>query len=214
MSGKPVTFLLLCRPMEAMEYSGHVLLVMGGMGSGKGTLERYAFATFPQVLYAVSCTTRDPRPGEEHGKEYYFITRDVFQGKIDNGEFLEWAEFGGNLYGTLKSELLTPLVNGQLIINEIELQGIEQIKQLIPAEYRTIVYIEAGDWTDLVNRALARAPMSPEELEKRRDRYAHEVAAKPYADIVIDNTDGKLESAQEAFVSVIEEILTTIETKH
>ncbi len=196
--------------MEADSYTGHVLLVMAPMGSGKGTLERYAFAHFPELLFAVSCTTRQPRPGETDGQEYHFITRTAFEQKIENEEFLEWAEFGGNLYGTLKSELLTPLVNGQLILNEIELQGIEQIKELIPAANRTIVYIEAGEWTDLVNRALARAPMSPAELEKRRERYAHEVAAKPYADIVIDNRDGKLESAQAAFVAVIEDIYRTI----
>lgn len=197
--------------MTTADYTGHVLLVMAPMGSGKGTLERYAFAHYPELLFAVSCTTRAPRPGETNGKEYYFITEAEFQRKIDNEEFLEWAEFGGNFYGTLKSELLTPLVSGELIINEIELQGIEQIKELIPAENRTIVYIEAGDWTELVNRALARAPMSPDELEKRRARYEHEVAAKPYADIVIDNGDGKLESAQETFLAVIEDIYSQIQ---
>lgn len=199
--------------MDSANYTGHVLLLMAPMGSGKGTLERYAFAQFPDLLFSVSCTTRDPRPGEQNGIEYHFISRDVFMEKVAAGEFLEWAEFGGNLYGTLKSELLTPLVNGQLILNEIELQGIEQIKKLIPPENRTIVYIDAGDWTDLVSRALARAPMSPEELEKRRERYAHEVAAKPYADIVIDNRDGKLQDAQDAFVAIIEDIYKSIESK-
>lgn len=188
------------------QYTGHVLLVMGPMGSGKGTLEQHAFSVYPDMLFAVSCTSRAMRPGEENGKEYHFITRTEFEEKITAGDFLEWAEFGGNLYGTLKSELLTPLFNSQLILNEIELQGIEQIKKLIPAENRTIVYIESGDWTVLAERALARAPMSPEELEKRRERYAHEVAAKPYADIVIDNTDGNLESAKSAFVQVVADI--------
>lgn len=192
------------------QYSGHVLLVMAPTGSGKGTLEQHALSMYPDMLFAVSCTSRAMRPGETNGKEYHFISREEFKEKIENGDFLEWAEFGGNLYGTLKSELLTPLLNGQLILNEIELQGIEQIKKLIPATNRTIIYIEAGDWTALAERALARAPMSPEELEKRRERYAHEVAAKPYADIVIDNTDGNLEDAKTAFTKVIADIMAKL----
>lgn len=192
--------------MESVKYTGHVLLLMAPMGSGKGTLERYIFTQFPDLLFSVSCTTRAPRPGERDGKEYYFISREEFETKISAGEFLEWAEFGGNLYGTLKAELLQPLENGKIILNEIELQGIEQIKKLIPAENRTIIYVEAGDWDALVRRALSRAPISEEELNKRRKRYEHEVAAKPYADVVIDNRDGKLESAQKEFVAVIENI--------
>ena len=130
--------------------------------------------------------------------------------RVAMGDFIEWAEFGGNVYGTLNSELLGPLENGQLIINEIELQGIEQIKKLIPPENRTIVYIEAGDWDVLANRAMERAPMDPIELERRRDRYRHEVAAKPYADIVIDNTDGNLENAKQAFANVAANILAKL----
>lgn len=197
--------------MTHTNYTGHVLLVMAPMGSGKGTLERYAFEQYPDLLFSVSCTTRDPRPGEQDGREYHFISRDEFQAKIDNDEFLEWAEFSGNLYGTLKSELLTPLTSGKVILNEIELQGIEQIKELIPPEHRTIVYIDAGGWDGLVARALKRAPMSDEELEKRHARYQIEVAAKPHADIVIDNGDGKLESAQADFAAVVENIYTKIE---
>jgi len=180
---------------------------MAPMGSGKGTLLRHVFDLYPELLFSVSVTSRALRPGEKEGKDYYYVSREEFEAKVAQGDFLEWAEFGGNLYGTLKSELLSPLENGQLIINEIELQGIEQIKQLIPAENRTIVYIEAGDWEALVNRVIKRAPMDPVEMKKRHERYTHEIAAKPYADIVIDNTDGNLESAKEAFAAVVHNIL-------
>lgn len=193
-------------------HTGHVLLLMAPMGSGKGTLEQYVFKKFPELIFAVSCTTRAPRPGETDGVEYHFITREQFESKVRNGDFLEWAEFGGNLYGTLKAELLEPLRNGQVVLNEIELQGVEQVIELLPADCRTIVYIDAGDWEALKKRALSRAPMSEAELQKRYQRYQHEIAAKPLADIVIDNRDGKLESAQEAFESIVEAIYSKINT--
>lgn len=196
--------------MSDTAYTGHVLLLMAPTGSGKGTLEKHVFQLYPEVLFAVSCTSRVMRPGEKNGREYYFISREQFAAKIEAGEFLEWAEFGGNLYGTLKAELLHPLQSGQLIINEIELQGIEQIKEIIPAADRTIVYIEAGAWEVLAKRVVERAPISPEELEKRYLRYEHEVASKPHADIVIDNTDGNLENAKRAFAEVVQNILKTL----
>lgn len=192
------------------KYSGHVLVVMAPMGSGKGTLERYAFENFPEMLFSISCTSRAIRPGEVNGVDYHFISREEFEKKIENGEFFEWAEFGGNLYGTLTSQIITPLENERIILVEIELQGVEQLMQLIPKENRTIVYIEAGDWKALKARALARAPMSEEELKKRYERYLHEIAAKPLADIVITNTDGNLESAKEDFNNVVEKIIQKI----
>lgn len=196
--------------MNASPYTGHVLLIMAPMGSGKGTLQQYVLERHPEILFAVSCTSRAMRPGEVEGREYHFITKEQFQAKIEAGDFLEWAEFGGNLYGTLKSELLTPMETGRLIFNEIELQGIEQIIELIPEANRTIIYIEAGDWEVLKARALTRAPMDEAELQKRYDRYLHEIAAKPLADIVIDNTDGNLDTAKQAFERVVADILATL----
>ena len=192
------------------QYKGHVILVMAPTGSGKGTLERHAFTTFSELKFAVSCTSRAIRPSELEGREYYFVTREQFEAKKNDGDFLEWAEFGGNLYGTLKSELLAPLVHGDVIINEIEIQGIDQIKEIIPRENYTIIYIDAGDWEAMERRAKGRAPMSEEEMNLRKQRYEHEVAAKPFADIVIDNRDGKLEDAKKAFIEAIETIFKQV----
>lgn len=123
-------------------------------------------------------------------------------------EFLEWAEFGGNQYGTLKSEVVERLVDGRVILNEIELQGIEILKDIIPPAHRTIIYIEAGDWETLKARAQSRAPISDEELARRYERYQVEVAAKPYADIVIENGEGQLEDAQAAVATIVNGIIT------
>jgi len=144
------------------------------------------------------------------GREYHFISRGTFEEKIAAGDFLEWAEFGGNLYGTLKQELLDPLYSGKLVINEIELQGVEQLMACIPAAHRTIVYIDAGDWSTLKRRIVARAPMSEAELSKRQQRYEIESQARALADIVIDNTDGKLQDAKRAFAAIIEDCLHNI----
>ncbi len=192
--------------------TGHLVLIMAPTGSGKGELVRYIFARFPELTYSVSCTTRAPRPGETHGKEYCFIDRPEFEEKIKTGDFLEWAEFGGNLYGTPISEVIDRLQDGQVVISEIELQGVEALKRLIPEAHLTIVYIEAGGWEVLKERALRRAPISDEELEKRRQHYLEESGFKKYADYVIHNYDGELEKAKQEFEEIIGNIIK--QTKH
>lgn len=180
---------------------------MAPMGSGKKVLQDAVRNAYPEVVFLVSCTTRSPRPGEVDGREYHFISRDSFEKKVADGEFIEWAEFGGNLYGTLKSEILTPLSSGSVIVNEIEIQGVEQLIPLIPKEHRTIVYIDAGGWEVLRDRALARAPMSEAELILRHERYLIESKYQSHADVVIQNYDGKLAEAQQEFVDLVKTII-------
>ncbi len=194
--------------------TGHLILMMGPTGSGKGSISAHIKASFPEVYFSVSCTTRAPRPGEVHGREYYFIDREEFIRRVEASEFLEWAEFGGNYYGTLKSEVVERLVDGQVVWNEIELQGIEALKQIISADHRTVIYVEAGDWDTMVARAVQRAPIPPEELEKRHLRYLEEVKAKPYADIVVENHDGQLETAQQQTAEVVGQIITKVKQLH
>lgn len=182
---------------------------MAPTGSGKGELVKYVKATFPEVYFSVSCTTRAMREGEAEGVNYYYLTREEFEGKIKNEEFLEWAEFGGNLYGTLKSEIVERLHDGKIVLNEIELQGVELLKPLIPEEHRTIIYIDAGGWEVSKRRALARGPMSEDELQLRYERYVKEAAAKPEADVVIENPDGKLDEAKAALGKVIADIINS-----
>jgi guanylate kinase len=146
------------------------------------------------------------RPGEVEGKEYYFLSRDGFKEKIKAEEFLEWAEFGGNLYGTLKSEILPPITRGEIVIAEIEIQGVEQLRTILPTEVMTTVYIESGGWDELRRRALARASMSNEELEQRYERYLVEVQTKDWADVVIDNTGDDFTPACKRFAEFIESL--------
>lgn len=187
------------------EITGHAVIVMAPMGSGKGTLIQHIQNLYPNIHTTVSCTTRAMRPGETQGKEYHFITSEEFDKKIKNGEFLEWAHFGLNRYGTLKSEILPRLEQGEVVIAEIELQGVEQLHKLLPKDNITTIFIEAGGWETLKARALARAPISDDELTKRYERYLVEVKAKDIADVVIDNSKS-IEDAKKAIVDVFKKI--------
>jgi len=197
--------------MEENKINGHIILLMGPMGSGKGTLVKHLKEIFPKLQFSISCTTRGMRPGETDGVEYYFISRDSFDQKIEAGEFLEWAEFSGNKYGTLKSEIVDRLTTGQVILNEIELQGIKQLLVIIPEKNRTLVYLEAGDWESLKARALKRAPISDEHLALRYERYLEEIKMKPYADIVIENNDGNFDAAKNEFANLVGNIFKNLE---
>ncbi len=199
--------------MTLAHITGHLVLVMAPMGSGKGSLISHALKTLPLVTQTISCTTRAKRPQEEEGVDYYFLSKEEFEKKIEQGEFLEWAEFSGNLYGTLRSELLTRLEHGQVVISEVDLQGVIQLSDLIPRENRTLVYIEAGDWECLTARAQKRAPIGEAELNLRYERYLLEREYAHTADVIIHNNDGEVAEAQKHLVAVLEDIITHV-TQH
>ncbi len=177
--------------------------VVAPTGSGKDTLITYAKSVFPDLVLSVSCTTRSAREGEEHGRDYFFLSREEFEAKIAGGELLEWAEYGGNYYGTPKKEIERHLAEGALIMGDIEVQGVRLIRDLLPPEEFGTIYIDAGSWDVLERRALLRAPMSEEELEKRRMRYEDESSFKAEATYVVSNPEGMLEDAKRDFIAVV-----------
>jgi len=116
--------------------SGILLLVSGPSGSGKTTLcER--IASEGEAYYAISCTTRAPRPGEVNGEDYFFLSVDEFKSRIEQGDFLEHAEVHGNFYGTLKSEVLGYLRKGTDVVMDIDVQGAENVRSCDDAEIQT-----------------------------------------------------------------------------
>ncbi len=177
--------------------------VVAPTGSGKDTLITYAKSVFPDIVLSVSCTTRAPRSGEEPGKDYIFLTREDFEKRIANGEFLEWAEYGGNYYGTPKAEIERHLAEGALIMGDIEVQGVRLIRDLLPPSEFGTIYIDAGSWDVLAARALLRAPMSASELEKRKARYEDESTFKREATYVVQNPQDKLEDAKRDFLAAV-----------
>lgn len=190
---------------------GKFVLVVGTSGSGKGTLMGHVRPLVADVVaFAKSCTTRAMRAGESEGNPYFFLTVDAFKGKIDAGEFLEWAEYGGNFYGTLKSEL-EPLSEGMIVVKEMEVQGARQVLEKLPREQLMIIFINAGSWEEMEARIKGRAPMPEEELKKRKERYQDEMSFMNDADIVVENKTGKVEEAKKDFEEAIRSIVEASE---
>jgi guanylate kinase len=189
---------------------GKFVIVVGPSGSGKNTLIETVYATYPDIVRPVSCTTRAMRPGEQEGHMYHFVSEEEFTRRIDANEFLEWAQYGGHRYGTLKSEILPIIEAGKIAMRDVEIQGARQIKQILPADELTAIYIDAGSWEELERRIRARAPITEEELAKRKKRYEDEVMFKQDADFVIENPEGGLEKAKQDIDDVIASLRKSI----
>ena len=194
------------------ELQGHLVLLMAPSGSGKKTLVDGLGDLQNSLYFAKTFTSRARREGSEENPRYEFITLETFEKMIAEDEFVEWANFSGNLYGTAKSEILNAMKQPQIVFKEMELQGVQQIKELIPDEKLTIIYIDAGQWDELRERIVSRAPISDEELELRRQRYEEEVKFKNEAEIIIANHNGMAEAAQANFKAVIAGIVNSLNT--
>ncbi len=143
-------------------------------------------AHHPEVWLSVSATTRKPRPGETHGVEYYFITDDEFDRLIANGEFLEWAEFAGNRYGTLRQPVMDRLARSETVLLEIDLQGARQVRAAMPDAL--LVFLAPPSWDELVRRLGGRATESADWIERRLATARAELAAEPEFDAILINT--------------------------
>lgn len=186
---------------------GKFILVVGASGSGKGTLINHIRPLFPDLIFPKSCTTRAMRPGEVNGAHYYFLDPSDFQDHIDAGDFLEWAEYGGNRYGTLRSEVEPLLESGGVGLKELEVQGARQILEKLPKENIVIVFVDAGEWSAVEQRIRERAPITDDEVLKRKGRYDDEMTFMDQADYVINNHDGNLETAKSDFADTIRGVI-------
>lgn len=188
---------------------GKLLLVIGPTGSGKSTLMRHAREHFPELGVLNSYTTRQRRPDHVENDHYRFVSVDEFKAMREGGEFLEWAEFSGNYYGTRKADVEGFIADGKVVIKEMEVQGVRQVKDLLPKEDVLTIFIHAGPWEELMDRAIKRDHMDEEELARRKARYDDEVTFMPEADVIIENRAGQREEADQAFEAVIQNAVTT-----
>ncbi|MCZ2201462.1 MAG: guanylate kinase, partial [Cylindrospermopsis raciborskii PAMP2012] len=172
---------------SANTHSGKLIVLTGPSGVGKGTLMQKLLAQHPQLYYSVSATTRSPRPGEIDGKSYYFITPNSFQELVAQGEFLEWAEFAGNYYGTPRAAVLQQIQLGRSVILEIELAGARQIKASYPDALS--IFILPPSFLELENRIRSRGQDSDEAITRRLNRAKEEIKAASEFDIQIVNDD-------------------------
>src|ERR1044071_1353811 len=123
--------LQLATPVNSATRKGTLFVVSSPSGGGKGTIIRRVLEVVENLSYSVSYTTRAPRPGEVNGREYFFVSRDIFEEMRAAGEFLEWACVHGNLYGTAKRQIAEETAAGLDIILEVDVQGAASVRQLL-----------------------------------------------------------------------------------
>ena len=154
----------------------------------------------PDIWLSVSATTRSARPGEVPGEHYVFLSRPEFEHLIAAGEFLEYAEFAGNLYGTPRKAVQDRLSAGQPVILEIELQGARQVKAAMPEAQ--LVFIAPPSWDELVRRLTNRATESADVIAARLETAQEELAAQAEFDHVVVNTS--VQQAAQALIELIQ----------
>ena len=174
--------------------AGRLIIISGPSGAGKGTLVDHLVARVPRLWVSVSATTRDPRPGEVNGEDYFFITRDEFDRRIAEGDFLEWAEVHGNRYGTLRSTVERRLAEGTDVILEIDPQGAMQVKELMPEA--VLVFIIAPSMEELERRIRNRGAETEEQVRTRLATAVRELALVGTYDHVVENDDVALATAK------------------
>lgn len=165
-----------------------IVILSAPSGGGKTTITRALLQQRTDVGYSVSATTRAPRPGEVDGVAYHFVTRAEFERRIAAGEFLEWATYAGNLYGTLKREVDAVLASGRHVLLDIEVQGADQVWRRCPPPQSLRIFILPPSGREWMDRLVGRETESRESLARRADRAIWEIRqALSWEHIVIND---------------------------
>ena len=168
-----------------METPGNLFVVAAPSGAGKSSLVKALLELDAHLAVSVSHTTRGPRGQERHGREYWFISPDEFRAMAAQGDFFEWAEVHGNLYGTSRTAVEQRLAAGEDVVLEIDFQGALQIKQLFG--HAILIFILPPGWDELRQRLTRRGEDQPEVIEQRMANARTEVAQAKHFDFVIIN---------------------------
>jgi guanylate kinase len=167
--------------------TARLTVLSGPSAVGKGTVMAAVRYRHPEVWVSVSCTTRAPRPGEREGVQYHFVAPADFDHMVEAGEFLEWAEYAGNRYGTPRQPVLDRLSQGVPAVLEIELQGARQIKELMPEAQ--FVFLAPPSWTELERRLIGRGTEPVDVRWARLDQAKVELDAEHEFDVTIVNDE-------------------------
>lgn len=166
---------------------GSLIVVSGPSGCGKGTVIQEFLKKHKDAWLSISCTSRDPRPGDVPNESYFFISRDEFEEKIKNGEFLEYAEYNNNYYGTPKEHIEERLAKGIDVILEIEVQGALKVKELVPEAI--CIFIMPPSMKELKKRLVGRGTESKEKVLGRFKTAYQEINNVTRYNYVVTNDD-------------------------
>jgi guanylate kinase len=178
---------------------GHVFVITGPSGVGKGTLIRGLLERVPGLELSVSATTRAPRPGERDGVDYHFLSEEEFDRRVAAGDFVEHACYSGHRYGTLRSELERRLAEAASVVLEIEVQGARQIRAAMPEAVQ--VFIAPPSVEALRARLVGRGTDAPEDVEARLATALEELEAEKEFEYVAVND--RLEQATEELAEIV-----------
>lgn len=178
---------------------GNLFVLSGPSGAGKGTLVKRVLQRISDAWVSVSATTRQPRPGEVDGKDYFFLDQPRFDELVSQDGFLEWAHVHGNSYGTLRSRVQERMDEGAQVILEIDVQGAFQVKKAMPEAH--LIFIEPPSLEELERRLRGRGTETEEVICKRMKTAEVELAQKMEYDVQVINDE--LERATDELVSYI-----------
>lgn len=170
-----------------MNKKGVLIVLSGFSGAGKGTIVKKLLSTYDNYALSISMTTRSPRPGEENGREYFFVEREVFEEHIAKDELVEYAQYVGNYYGTPKAYVEEQLANGKDVILEIEIQGALKIKERFPQALLLFVTTKSAEV--LRDRLVGRGTETQEVINNRLARAVEESEGIGKYEYIIVNDD-------------------------
>lgn len=178
---------------------GLLVVISAPSGGGKGTILKELFAKDDNLVLSVSATTRSPRPGEEHGKQYYFLQKEEFEKLISQGKMLEYAQYVGSYYGTPREPVEQWMAQGKDVVLEIEVQGGAQIKKLMPGCVSIFILPPSMEVLEkrLRDRGTEEDATVRKRLEKAREEIPH---AKDYDYVVFND---RLEDAVEDLRAIL-----------
>lgn len=173
---------------EGYRLTSSLIVIAGPTAVGKGTVVKYLLENFEGYELSVSATTRAARPGEQHGREYFFVTPAQFEQMKNSGELLEWATVHGqHSYGTPRTPIEAALSKGRKVILEIDLQGAKQVKSAMPEAIT--IFIAPPSWDELVRRLESRGTETSEQMRIRLETAKVELAEQSFFDHVVINDE-------------------------